>query len=46
MGQGSHYKISNINPNNFTVEYYDTLTKRSSSQLANKLNENDIIDLL
>ena len=45
MVQNSHYKVSNINPNNFAVEYYDTLTKKSSSQTANKLNENDIIDL-
>ena len=40
-----HYRVSHINPNTFVVEFYDTLTKKSSSQLASKLNADDIVDL-
>ncbi|WP_119344128.1 VUT family protein [Facilibium subflavum] len=41
----SHYRISAIKPNDFSIEYYDTLTKKGATRLASELNDDDIIDL-
>ncbi|MFZ9034797.1 MAG: VUT family protein [Francisellaceae bacterium] len=40
-----HYKVSNIDPNTFSIEYYDTLTKKGTHVFASALYADDIIDL-
>ncbi|MBK2126370.1 VUT family protein [Fangia hongkongensis] len=40
-----HFKIGDIDPNAFSIEYYDTLTKKSATQGATKLFNDDILDL-